>query len=103
MWWQECPPPSPLTSGKHMNDTHFADLAAAAVAAERDMVDGYLDGFDPDSPPASGNRSLSYRHGFSNGRADRKGKPVRTAEEQRYRAEVAIAVDAAAACPFNFS
>lgn len=39
--------------------------------AEREMTEGYRDGFEPGTPEPSDNRSLSYRHGFRNGRADR--------------------------------
>jgi hypothetical protein len=37
------------------------------------MVEGYLDGFDLDNPEPSGNRNRSYKHGFANGRSDKKG------------------------------
>jgi len=37
------------------------------------MLEGYLDGFNLDSPEPSQNRSLSYQHGFANGRADKTG------------------------------
>ena len=39
--------------------------------AELEMTEGYRDGFRPGTPEPSGNRSLSYIHGFRNGRADR--------------------------------
>jgi hypothetical protein len=42
---------------------------------EQEMVDGYRDGHDLDAPEPSQNRSRSYRHGFANGRDDRRGKP----------------------------
>lgn len=38
--------------------------------ANDDMVEGYFDGLDRDSPEPSANRSESYRHGFANGRDD---------------------------------
>jgi hypothetical protein len=41
--------------------------------ANDDMVQGYRDGFDLNSPKPSSNRSYSYRHGFKNGRADKTG------------------------------
>lgn len=59
-----------------------------------DMVDGYRDGFDLNSPEPSDNRSHSYRHGFKNGRADRSGKPWDTAQDLRVLADIAIAKDA---------
>jgi hypothetical protein len=34
------------------------------------MVEGYLDGFRSDNSESSTNRSLSYKHGFANGRDD---------------------------------
>src|SRR6202047_3552001 len=56
---------------------------------ETEMLDGYFDGFDPDSPEPSGNRSASYRHGFWNGRDDRKGRPRDSAANLRVQAELA--------------
>lgn len=38
--------------------------------ANDDMVEGYRDGRDPDSPEPSANRSASYRHGHAVGRAE---------------------------------
>ena len=43
--------------------------------ANEEMIAGYVDGLDLSSPLPSDNRSLSYRHGFANGRDDRAGKP----------------------------
>lgn len=48
---------------------------AGRAWAEKEMFDGYLDGFDLVAPEPSANRSNSYRHGFANGRADRTGVP----------------------------
>lgn len=48
-----------------------------------EMLAGYLDGFKDDNPEPSGNRSHSYRHGFANGRDDRRRKPRDTAENLR--------------------
>jgi hypothetical protein len=42
--------------------------------ANDEMVQGYMDGFDLDTPEPSANRSESYRHGFANGRADKTGR-----------------------------
>ena len=50
------------------------ELRAPMKPANDEMVQGYWDGFDPDSPEPSANRSRSYRHGFANGRADKSGK-----------------------------
>ena len=64
--------------------------------AEGDMLQGYMDGLDLSSPEPSGNRSHSYRHGFSNGRYDRTGgKPERTftVAQLRERAETLLALD----------
>ena len=41
---------------------------------EREMVQGFIDGYDPDAPEPSANRSASYRHGFRSAQADH-GKP----------------------------
>ena len=61
---------------------------------EDDMVLGYMDGFDPNSPEPSENRSHSYRHGFWNGRDDFNRSPRATAAELRRMAEEAMARDA---------
>ncbi len=44
--------------------------------AEREMIDGFSDGYDRDCPAPSANRSHSYRHGFANGRDDIGMGPV---------------------------
>jgi hypothetical protein len=59
-----------------------------------EMVEGYLDGRDLNSPEPSDNRSHSYRHGFANGRDDRAGKPRASAAVLRLQADAAIAADA---------
>ncbi len=43
--------------------------------ANDEMIQGYRDGLDPNNPEPSANRSHSYRHGFANGRDDRRGEP----------------------------
>lgn len=43
--------------------------------ANAEMIEGFKDGYDLDAPEPSENRTASYRHGFANGRDDRKGKP----------------------------
>jgi hypothetical protein len=40
------------------------------MRAQDEMVEGYLDGRDPDAPTPSDNRSRAYRHGFQSGRDD---------------------------------
>ena len=45
------------------------------MTAYDNMIDGYLDGFNPNSPEPSGNHSASYRHGFRMGRNDLRNKP----------------------------
>ena len=60
-----------------------------------DMVEGYRDGLDLNSPEPSDNRSHSYRHGFANGRDDRAHEPRASAQELRRLADIAIAADAA--------
>lgn len=64
-----------------------------AKPANDEMVQGYLDGLDLDSPEPSENRSHSYRHGFANGRDDRSGKPRASADRLRADAEIAMARD----------
>ena len=54
---------------------------------EREMKEGYWDGFDPGSPEPGPNRSACYRHGFLNGRDDRRGRPRAPAAVIRAQAE----------------
>lgn len=61
--------------------------------ANEDMIAGYLDGRDPMSPPPSGNRSFSYRHGFANGRDDLRKRPRDTAENIGKMADEAMMLD----------
>ena len=61
--------------------------------ANQEMVDGYMDGFDLDAPEPSSNRSYSYRHGFANGRDDRRGTPRAVAAVLRAQAEAAMECD----------
>jgi hypothetical protein len=63
--------------------------------ANDDMVEGYKDGFDLDAPEPSANRSASYRHGFANGRDDRRGKVRASWQEIDRQGRAAIAADAA--------
>lgn len=65
------------------------------VQANDEMIEGYRDGNDPDSPEPSANRSESYRHGFANGRDDLHGRPRLPADALRYMAGKAIASDSA--------
>lgn len=60
---------------------------------EQEMIDGYLDGFDPNSPVPSENRSYSYRHGFANGRDDLRKEPRALASELRRAAAAARELD----------
>ena len=39
-----------------------------------EMIDGYRDGLNPDSPEPSAGRTPSYRYGFRNGREDLRRK-----------------------------
>jgi hypothetical protein len=61
--------------------------------ANSEMIEGYMDGLDLSSPEPSDNRSHSYRHGFANGRDDRRGKPRATYAELIQWAEEAIEAD----------
>lgn len=58
-----------------------------------EMVEGYLDGFRPDNPEPSANRSASYRHGFANGRDDLAKSPRLPAHVLRLLADQAIRDD----------
>lgn len=60
---------------------------------EAEMVEGFRDGFDLNAPEPSGNRSRSYRHGFANGRDDRRHEPRDSAAALREAAELAILED----------
>lgn len=63
--------------------------------ANEDMMLGYMDGLDLDSPEPSANRSHSYRHGFANGRDDRNRKPRAPAQRLREMADEAEQKDRA--------
>lgn len=68
-------------------------IGARVANADAEMIAGYRDGLDPDSPEPSANRSASYRHGFANGRDDRAMNPRSTAQALRKAAAFAIADD----------
>jgi hypothetical protein len=68
----------------------------ATLALLNEMAEGYGDGRDLDAPQPSTNRSMSYKHGFANGRDDRAGAPRATAAELRVMAAQAIRQDIAA-------
>ena len=61
--------------------------------ANAEMVEGYMDGLDPNCPCPLGNRSHSYRHGFANGRDDRAQKPRASYNELLRLAEEAEVQD----------
>jgi hypothetical protein len=61
--------------------------------ANDEMVEGFFDGYDPNAPEPSANRSASYRHGFANGRNDLAGKPRASAAELRRIADKAMDED----------
>jgi hypothetical protein len=61
--------------------------------ANDEMVEGYCDGLDLDAPEPSANRSASYRHGFLNGRDDRRGQPRDTFANLNLQAELAMDED----------
>lgn len=64
--------------------------------ANDDMVRGYRDGFDRNSPEPGPNQSASYCHGFANGRDDLRHQPRASAEQLRKEADLAMAEDDAA-------
>lgn len=61
--------------------------------AELEMYQGYIDGLVLDNPEPSSNRSHSYRHGFANGRDDRRGRRRASAAALRTAADVALLKD----------
>ena len=61
--------------------------------AEDEMVQGYLDGRDPNSPPPSANRSRSYRHGFQSGLDDLAKKLSAPFAVRIKQADEALAAD----------
>lgn len=64
--------------------------------ANAEMIEGFKDGYDMDAPEPSANRSASYRHGFANGRDDRRGKPRASYDELTQMAEAAMIADESA-------
>jgi len=50
-------------------------VAELASLDEKEMLDGYRDGFDGDPEPGD-NRSKSYWHGWRNGAADARRIPI---------------------------
>jgi hypothetical protein len=64
------------------------------MKANQDMVEGYMDGLDWDSPEPSANRTRNYRHGFANGRDDRRGRPRASCQELSAEADAAMIADA---------
>lgn len=61
-----------------------------------EVVQGYCDGLDGNSPEPSANRSASYRHGFANGRDDLRGRARNNAATIRANLMAARAQDAGA-------
>lgn len=62
--------------------------------ANAEMIEGFMDGYDLNAPEPSANRSASYRHGFANGRDDRRGKPRASFQELTREAESVMLADA---------
>lgn len=60
--------------------------------ATREMLDGYLDGLRGEPEPGA-NRSASYRHGWKNGRDDRRSSPRAPSSYIHAEAQAAIAAD----------
>jgi hypothetical protein len=62
--------------------------------AEREMTQGFMDGYDRSAPRPSSNRSLSYRWGFMNALRDRnEHPPFSSAKRARRLAEYVIRRD----------
>lgn len=68
----------------------------AGQPANQDMIDGYMDGRDLNTPEPSANRSHSYRHGWTVGRAEKENRRIGTFEEVERRADEAMAMDSLA-------
>lgn len=70
--------------------------------ANDDMIEGFRDGYDPDAPEPSANRSNSYHHGFMVGRLDKRLPSVygarRTADQLRKLADEAMEADEPRGC-----
>ena len=71
-------------------------MSTLSKPANEEMVQGYLDGLDLDSPEPSLNRSHSYRHGFANGRDDRRGQSRDSYHNLVKMADIAMASDSLA-------
>lgn len=69
------------------------ETRALVEAFVGEMTEGYIDGFRPDNPEPSSNRSSSYRHGFANGRDDRAHSPRALAQTLRIMADKALVED----------
>jgi hypothetical protein len=61
--------------------------------ANQDMIDGYLEGRDLDTPAPSENRSYSYKHGFMVGRNEKNGTITQGAAYLRRAADAAMDAD----------
>ena len=66
---------------------------AMSRPANQEMVQGYIDGTDPNNPEPNDNRSHSYRHGFAMARADRSGKPAGDPKKLHEMADEAMRKD----------
>lgn len=72
---------------------HILLQSDAMGRAQDEMVEGYMDGRDPDNPEPSDNRSRAYRHGFQSGRDDFAVKPSALAQVRRKQADEILAED----------
>lgn len=69
-------------------------MRRASFKANDEMVRGYRDGLEADSPEPGPNQTHSYRHGFANGRDDLRRKPRATWDELIEMADEAMRKDA---------
>ncbi|MEN2749365.1 hypothetical protein [Sphingomonas sp. T9W2] len=60
---------------------------------DREHMEGYFDGHDPDCPEPSANRSWCYRHSFAIGRRELERRHPIPAQQARAMAAVASAKD----------
>ena len=65
------------------DNTRWPDDDPELSEAERDVIRGFMDGYDLDNPMPGTNRSEAYRFGFANARDDKCGSPRATADVLR--------------------
>lgn len=80
--------------GNQREVSMWPDKDEKMTFAEKEMVRGFMDGYDLSSPRPSSNRSLSYRWGFMNALRDiNKAPRFASSERARRLAEYVIRRD----------